>query len=95
MKKLRTENLLPSNCENFKVSLLNPVDLKNRNIHSFHERKDKRWYTRQNILLSSAMVVVDIEIYVFAQMAKISFFHPDRLSLRQRIPLPQSVEQSK
>ena len=39
--------------------LLNEEILKNKNIHSFYKRNDKRWFDIQNLILRAAAAVID------------------------------------
>ena len=60
IKKLKLDCVIPSNCEEFHVLLLNEEILKNKNIHSFYKRNDKRWFDIQNLILRATAAVIDI-----------------------------------
>ena len=66
IKKLKLDYVAPSdceefsNCEEFHVPLLNEEILKNKNIHSFYKRNDKRWFDIQNLILRATAAVLDI-----------------------------------
>ena len=46
IKKLNNEYLVASNCSKFYVSTLNEEIIKNKNIHHYYKRNDKRWFDR-------------------------------------------------
>ena len=60
IKKLKLDYVIPSNCEEFHVPLLNEEILKNKNIHSFYKRNDIRWFDMQNLILRATAAVIDI-----------------------------------
>ena len=58
--KPKNENLVASNCPKFYVLTLNEEIIKNKNIHHYHKRNDKRWFDLQNIVLKATSAVVEI-----------------------------------
>ena len=48
-----------SNCPKFFVPTLNEEIIKNKNIHHYYNRNDKRWYDLQNIVLKTTSAVVE------------------------------------
>ena len=60
IKKLKNEYLVASNCPKFYVPTLNEEIIKNKNIHHYYKRNDKRWFDLQNIVLKATSAVVKI-----------------------------------
>ena len=60
IKKLKNEYLVASNCPKFYVPTLNEEIIKNKNIHHYYKRNDKRWFDLQNIVLKATSAVVEI-----------------------------------
>ena len=60
IKKLKNEYLIASKCPMFYVPTLKEEMVKNKNIHHYYKRNDKRWLDLQNIVLKAASVVVEI-----------------------------------
>ena len=60
IKKLKNEYLVASNCPKFYVPTLNKEIIKNKNIHDYYKRNDKRWLDLQNIVLKATSAVVEI-----------------------------------
>ena len=60
IKKLKSDFAVPSNCDKFYSPILNEEILKNRNIHSYYKRNDRRWFDLQNLILKSSTAVMNI-----------------------------------
>ena len=60
IKKLKNEHLVASNCSKFYVPTLNEDIIKNKNIHHYYKRNEKRWFDLQNIVLKATSTVVEI-----------------------------------
>ena len=60
IKKLKNEYLVASNCPKFYVPTLNEEIIKNKNIHHYYKRNDKRWFDLQNIVLKAISALVEI-----------------------------------
>ena len=60
LKKPKNENLVASNCPKFYVPTLNEEIIKNKDIHHYYKRNDKRWFDLQNIVLKATSAVVEI-----------------------------------
>ena len=60
IKKLKSGFAVPSNCDEFCSPILNEEILKNRNIHSYYKRNDRRWFDLQNSILKSSTAVMNI-----------------------------------
>ena len=52
--------MVASNCPEFYVPALNEEIIKNKNIHHYYKRNDKRWFDLQNIVLKATSTVVEI-----------------------------------
>ena len=52
--------MVTSNCSKFYVPTLNEKIIKNKNIHHYYKRNDKRWFDVQNIVLKTTSAVVEI-----------------------------------
>ena len=52
--------MVASNCPKFYVPTLNEEIIKNKNIHHYYKRNDKRWFDLQNIVLKATSAVVEI-----------------------------------
>ena len=48
------------NCPKFYVLRLNEEINKNKNIHHYYKRNEKRWFDLQNIVLKATSAVVEI-----------------------------------
>ena len=60
IKKLKIEYLVASNCPKLYVPTLNEEIIKNKNIHHYYKRNDKRWFDLQNIVLKATSALVEI-----------------------------------
>ena len=60
IKKLKSDFVVPSNCDKFYCPILNEEILKNRNIHSYYKRNDRRWFDLQNLILKLSSAVMNI-----------------------------------
>ena len=60
IKKLKNKYLVASNYPKFYVPTLNEEIIKNKNIHYYYKRNDKRWFDLQNIVLMATSSVVEI-----------------------------------
>ena len=60
IKKLKSDFAVPSNCDKFYSPILNEEIFKNRNIHSYYKRNDRRWFDLQNLILKSSTAVMNI-----------------------------------
>ena len=60
IKKLKNEYLVTSNCPKFYVPTLNEEIIKNKNIHHYYKRNDKRWFDLQNIVLKATSALIEI-----------------------------------
>ena len=61
IKKLKTEYLVASNCPKFYVPVLNEEIIKNKSIHHYYKRNDKRWFDLQNTVLEPTSAVGEID----------------------------------
>ena len=52
--------MVTSNCSKFYVPTLNEKIIKNKNIHHYYKRNDKRWFDVQNIVLKTTYAVIEI-----------------------------------
>ena len=59
-KRLQNEHLIASNYPKFYVPTLNEKIIKNKNIHHYYKRNDKRRFDLQNIVLKATSAVVEI-----------------------------------
>ena len=60
IKTVKNEYLVASNCPKFYVSTLNEEIIKNKNIHHYYKRNDKRCFDLQNIVLKATSSLVEI-----------------------------------
>ena len=60
VKKLKSDYPVPSNCKKNFSPILNEEILKNKDIHSFYKRNDRRWFDLQNLILKSSTAVMNI-----------------------------------
>ena len=60
IKKLQEDHRIPQNCEDIRVPLLNEDILKNKNIHYFYKRYDKRLTDLQGLVVSASAAVVNL-----------------------------------
>ena len=52
--------MVTSNCSKFYVPTLSEKIIKNKNIHHYYKRNDKRWFDVQNIVLKTTSAVIEI-----------------------------------
>ena len=59
-KKLQEDLLIPQNCDGIRVPILNDDVIKNKNIHYYYKRNDKRLADLQGTIVSATAEILQL-----------------------------------